>query len=122
MIGKAPRPNGLQNRALKHLPQRAISLLVTLLNAALVAQYFPPLWKYARVISTLKPGKDPSLSSSYGPINLQTIEKIILSRNLSEVSGCGLLRFEQFGFRPKQNTTLQLKPSIPFGSMVSLLN
>jgi hypothetical protein len=34
-LRKAPGPNGLPNRALKHLRQRAISLL----NAALVAQY-----------------------------------------------------------------------------------
>jgi hypothetical protein len=60
-VGKAPGPSGLPNRALKHLPQRAISLLVALFNAALLAKYFPPVWKHARVISILKPGKDPSL-------------------------------------------------------------
>jgi hypothetical protein len=53
-FGKAPVPNGLPNRALKHLPQRAISLLVAIFNAALLAQYFPPAWKHARVISILK--------------------------------------------------------------------
>jgi hypothetical protein len=37
-VGKAPGPNSLPNRALKHLPQRAISLLVALFNAALLAQ------------------------------------------------------------------------------------
>jgi hypothetical protein len=57
-VGKAPVPNGLPNRALKHLPQRAISLLVALFYAALLAQYFPPVWKHARVISILKPVKD----------------------------------------------------------------
>jgi hypothetical protein len=101
------------------------------------------------VISILKPGKDPSLPSSYRPTSLlDTIgilfEKILLSRILSEVSGRGLLRDEQFGFRPTHNTTLQLarlvervtrnfgekrltgaifstsqKPSIQFGSVVS---
>jgi hypothetical protein len=35
-------------------------------------------------------------------------EKILLSRILSELSGCGLLRDEQFGFRPKHSTSLQL--------------
>jgi hypothetical protein len=112
-VGKPPGPNGLKNRALKHLPQRAISLLVSLFNAALLAQYFPPVWKQARVISILKPGKNPSLPSSYRPISLlDTIGKlfdmILLSRILIEVSSCGLLRDEQFGFRPKHSTTLQL--------------
>jgi hypothetical protein len=53
-VGKAPGPNLLSNRALKHLPQGAISLLVALFNAAPIAQYFPPVWKHARVISILK--------------------------------------------------------------------
>jgi hypothetical protein len=39
-VGKAPGPNGLPNRALKRLSQRAISLLVAIFNAALLAQYF----------------------------------------------------------------------------------
>jgi hypothetical protein len=111
--GKAPGPNGSPNRALKHLPQLAISLLVPLFNAALLAQCFPRVWKHARVISILKPGNDPSLPSSYRRISLlDTIGKlfknILLSRILSEVSWRGLLRNEQFGFRPKQSTTLQL--------------
>jgi hypothetical protein len=76
-VGKAPGPSGLQNRALKHLPQRAISLLVAIFNAALLAHCFPPVWKHARVISILKPGKDPSLPSSYRPISLlDTIGKL----------------------------------------------
>jgi hypothetical protein len=86
---------------------------VEIFNAALLAQYFPPVRKHARVISILKPGKDPSLPSSYRPISLlDTIGKlfvmILLGRILSEVSGRGLLRDEQFGFRPKHITTLQL--------------
>jgi hypothetical protein len=40
-VGKAQGPNGLRNRALNHLPQRAISLLVALFIAALQMQYFP---------------------------------------------------------------------------------
>jgi hypothetical protein len=88
-VGKAPGPNGLPNRALEHLPQRAISPLVALFNAALLAQYFPTEWKLAPVISILKPGKDPSLPSSYRPISLldtigKLFEKTLLSRILSE--------------------------------------
>ena len=66
------------------------------------------------ILTTIqKPGKDPALPSSYRPISqLDTIgnlfEKIPLSRNLCEMSGSGLLRNEQFGFRPKHSTSLQL--------------
>jgi hypothetical protein len=45
-IGRASAPNYLLNRALKHLPQRASSLLLAKFNAELLAQYFPPLWKH----------------------------------------------------------------------------
>jgi hypothetical protein len=69
-VGKASGPNGLPNRALKHLPQRTICLLVALCNAALLVQCFQTVWKHARVISILKPGKDQSLPSSYRPISL----------------------------------------------------
>jgi hypothetical protein len=44
-VGKAPDPNSFPTRALKHLPQRAISLLVALLNASLLAQCLPSVWK-----------------------------------------------------------------------------
>jgi hypothetical protein len=92
---------------------RAISLLVTLFNAVLTIQYFPAEWKNARVFSILKPGKDPALPSSYRPISLldtigKLFEKILLARILKEVSERGLLRDEQFGFRPIHSTSLQL--------------
>jgi len=71
------------------------------------------VWKHARLISILKPGKDPALPSFYRPISLldtigKLIEKILLTRIFYEVSGDGLKRNEQFGFRPRHSTSLQL--------------
>ena len=40
-VGKAPGPNGIKHRALKHLPQRAVSLLVWIFNAILLTHHFP---------------------------------------------------------------------------------
>ena len=65
------------------------------------------------MISILKPGKDPALPSSYRPISLldtigKLFEKILLTRILHEVNVRGLLRNEQFGFRPEHSTSLQL--------------
>jgi hypothetical protein len=40
-FNKAPGPNGIPNRALKHLPQRAVSLLVHIFNAVLFTHHFP---------------------------------------------------------------------------------
>jgi len=69
-VNKAPGPDGIPNRALKHLPQRAVSLLVQVFNAIILTHHFPTVWKHARVISILKPGKDPALPLSYQPIRL----------------------------------------------------
>ena len=65
------------------------------------------------MISILKPGKDPVLPSSYRPISLldtigKLFEKILLARILHVVNECRLLRDEQFGFRPRHSTSLQL--------------
>jgi len=112
-VSKAPGPNGVPNRVLKHLPPRAVSLLVLIFNAILLTHHFPTVWKHARVISTLKPGKDPALPSSYQPISLldrigKLFEKILLARILHEVNVRGLMWDEQFGFRPRHSTSLQL--------------
>jgi len=111
-FGKAPGPDGIPNRALKLLPLSVVSLLVVLFNATLRTQYFSVAWKHARVFSFLKPGKDPALPSSYRPISLldtigKLFEKILPSRILCKVSGHGILRDEQFGFRSKHSTSLQ---------------
>jgi hypothetical protein len=98
-FSKAPGLNIIPNRALKHVTQRAVSLLVQILNAILLTHHFPTGWKHARVISILKPGKDPTLPSSYRPISLlDTIgilfEKILLARILHAVNERGLMRDE----------------------------
>jgi len=41
-VVKAPGPNVITNRALKHLPQRAVSLLVRILNAIILTHHFLP--------------------------------------------------------------------------------
>jgi hypothetical protein len=112
-VGKAPGPNVIRNRVLCHLPKRAITFLTKMFNAVLRRQYFPPVWKHALVLPILKPGKDLTQPSSYRPISLldtvgKLFEKILLTRVLREVNERGLLRDEQFWFRPKQSKMLQL--------------
>jgi len=112
-VSKAPDPNGIPDRALKLLPQLAVSLLVLIFNTILLTYHFPTAWKHARVISVLKPGKDPVLPSSYRPISpYDTIgklfEKILLVRILHEVSERGMMQDGQFGFRPRRSTFMQL--------------
>jgi len=112
-VSQAPGPNDILKRTLKHLPKRAVSLLARIFNVILRTHHFPKTWKHARVIYILKPGKDPALPSSYRPISLldtigKLFEKILLARILHVVNECGLLRDEQFGFRPRHSTSLQL--------------
>jgi len=112
-ISKNPGTKGLPNRALKHLPKRAVSIHARIFNAVLRTHHLPPTWKHARVSSILKPGKDPALPSSYRTISLldtigKLFEKILLVRILQVVKERGLLRDEQFGFRPEHSTSLQL--------------
>ena len=76
-------------------------------------QHYPAVWKHARVISMLKPGKDPVLPSSYRPISLLEIvgkffEKILLFRITAEINSQSLLRDEQFGFQSGLSMTLEL--------------
>jgi len=77
-VSKAKGPNGIPpNRTMKHLPKWAVSLLARIFNAVLRTHHFPQTWKHVRVISILKPGKDPTLLSSYRPISLlDTIGKL----------------------------------------------
>ena len=109
-VSKAPGPNGIPSRALKRLPKRAVSLPTRIFNAVLSTHHFPQTWKHARVISILKPGKDPALPSSYRPISLlDTVVKLfdnnVLAGILYEVRERGLMRDEQFGFKPRHNTS-----------------
>jgi hypothetical protein len=69
------------------------------------------------VISILKPGNDPALPSSYRPISLldtigKLFEKILLARILHVLKERALMRDEQFGFRPRHSTSLQLAPVV----------
>jgi hypothetical protein len=88
---KAPGPNGIPNRALNNHPQRVVCLLVQIFNAVLLTHHFPSVWKHARVISLLKPGKYPALLSSYQLISFldligKLFEKVLLARILHVVS------------------------------------
>jgi hypothetical protein len=112
-VSKAPGPNGVPKKALNNLPQQAVLILVQIFNAILLTHHFPTAWKHARVIPILKPGKDPAPPSSYQPIRLldaicKLFEKILLVRILHVVIESGLMRNEQFGFRPRHSTSLQL--------------
>jgi len=112
-VSNAPGANGIPNRALKHLPQRAVSLLVQIFNVTLITHLIPTVWKHARVISILKAVMDPAMPSSYRPISLsdttgKLFGRILIARFLHEISERGLMRDEPYGFIPRHSTSMQL--------------
>ena len=79
------------------LPRKAVTFLTKVFNGVLKWQHYPAVWKHARMISLLKPGKDPVLPLSYRPISLldtvgKFFKKILLSRIMAEINSQGLFR------------------------------
>lgn len=108
---KAPGPDGIPYRLLKNLPRKAIVQLMKIINAIFELQHFPPQFKQAIVIFINKPGKNPSLPSSYRPISLlntlsKVVEKLFLTRFRKYCNERKLIPDEQFGFRPGHDTNL----------------
>ena len=80
-------------------------------NNCLSSTNLPKLWRKARVIALLKPGKDPKVPKSYRPISLlchtyKLFERLILNRIASFVDE--RLIPQQAGFRPGKSCTGQL--------------
>lgn len=66
---KAQGPDGIKNEESKNLLDIGTELLAQIINFSLRAVIWPQRWKTADVTPVLKPGKDPSLSTSYRPIS-----------------------------------------------------
>lgn len=110
---KAPGLDNIPNILLKKLPDAGYEFLATIFNSCLKIGYFPRLWKKSKIIPILKPGKDPTISSSYRPISLlstlcKLLEYIIHNRISSFIDENNILINEQFGFRRQHSTVHQI--------------
>nr|CAH7757711.1 unnamed protein product [Callosobruchus chinensis] len=110
-VRKAPGEDQITNKALKLLPPKALTYLVTIINAILRTQYFPKAWKVADVI--MIPKKVGSIfPQDYRPISLlsapsKLAEKVI-KRHLENCSSDhNMIPDVQFGFRSEHSTELQ---------------
>ena len=111
---KAPGPDGIFNVMLKHVSYSTAILLTRVFNRCLELGYFPKVWKLAKVVPVLKPGKDPCSGSSYRPISLlsaisKIFERIIHTRLETHVSANNILPDVQFGFRRQRSAAMQLQ-------------
>ncbi|KAA5621924.1 hypothetical protein F3H11_32065, partial [Pseudomonas aeruginosa] len=105
--------DGIRNRALKLLPVQLITMLATILNAAMTHCIFPAVWKEADVIGIHKPGKPNNETASYRPISLlpaigKIYERLLRKRLWDFVTANKILIDEQFGFRAKHSCVQQV--------------
>ena len=94
---------------LKHLPIKAVRLLVIIFNNALNHNYFPQMWKCAKILPILKKNKNPNSPTSYRPISLTSslskTYEILIDRSISFFCNSKkIIPDTQFGFQPKMST------------------
>lgn len=110
---KAPGQDQISGQIIKNLPINQTKHLLHILQNCIKFQHFPNSWKNALIIPIKKPNKDHSQPTNYRPISLlpifsKILESVILSRLNYHLKSNNILIQEQFGFKTKHNTTLQL--------------
>ncbi|UYV73409.1 hypothetical protein LAZ67_10003086 [Cordylochernes scorpioides] len=118
---RAPGPDGIMPEFMKHLGQKAIKWMAKLFTNILSTGSIPSVWKQAKVLAILKPGKTSDDPNNYRPISLlcipyKILERIILNRISPIIEE--YLPIEQAGFRPGRNCaeqTLALTTTIEDG-------
>ena len=86
-------------------------MATSLFNNCTETKKIPKIWRQAKVVALLKPGKDPSVAKSFRPISLlchtyKLFERLMLNRVAEHVDA--KLFPEQTGFRPGKSCTCQL--------------
>ena len=109
----ASGPDQVAYPLLKHLPEPAQLLLLSLFNRSWHSHTFPSCWKPTTIIPIHKPGKPTSSPSSFRPIFLTTcisklFEGLILSRLTFHLESNHLLSTCQAGFRPGRSSLDQI--------------
>lgn len=107
---KAPGPDGIPNRLLKHCREVLGEPLAELFNACLAQGYHPKRFKESNTIVLRKPQKERyDVPKAYRPIALlntmgKALEKIVAQRISEAAETYNLLPEEQMGARPKRST------------------
>ena len=109
----ASGPDQITYPLLKHLPEPAQLLLLSLFNRSWSSHTFPSCWKPTTIIPIHKPGKPTSSPSSFCPISLTSciskfFESLILSRLTFHLESNHLLSTCQAGFRLHRSSLEQI--------------
>ncbi|GJQ65109.1 hypothetical protein Trydic_g7254 [Trypoxylus dichotomus] len=110
---KAPGPDGVTYRVLKHAPKKFVMHMTNICNAMLRLRHFPSQWKLADVVMIPKPGQSHNWPQNYRPISLLPVmskiaDRIILARLREETDDLDVIPDCQFGFRREHSTTHQV--------------
>ena len=108
--GKAPGLDDIQTELIKQFGPKARDWLLRFFNNCTETKKIPKIWRQAKVVALLKPGKDPSVAKSFRPISLLSLtyklfERLILNRIAEHVDAKPIP--EQAGFRPGKSCTSQ---------------
>ena len=109
----APGTDKISNIALKNLTRRPLLHLLNIFKYCFKFNYFPTVWKTAKIILLPKPGKDPSIPGNLRSISLlpglsKILERLILQNLKIEIFGKSIIPDHQCGFRNSHSTSLQL--------------
>ena len=109
--GKAAGLDGITTELIQHFGSKAKAWTLALINKCAETCTVPKIWRKARVVALLKPGKDPTSKKSYRPISLLCIlyklyERLVLARISPIVEG--QLTADQAGFRSGRSCCDQL--------------
>lgn len=108
---KAPGENGITSTVLLKVFNMFPHFVTTIYNRCLQTGCFPKLWKRAKIIPIVKPGKEQSTEiTKYRPISLlyteaKVLEKLLINRIMHFLYSRDLLHKNQYGFTPQTGTT-----------------
>ena len=106
---QATSPMPISKTILKHTPLKTGLHISGLFNATLSTGYFPQILKQADIFLIHKPGKEPTLPTSYRPISLITLlskifEKIIAHCLRNYLEKTDQMNLQLHSFRPGKFT------------------
>lgn len=105
----APGIDNIKFIVLKNLPDEGKTFLLSIYNSFIKRNIIPFEWRFIKVVSILKPGKDPSFVDSRRPISLlsclrKLMERMILNRLELWAESNNVFPSSQYGFRRGRGT------------------